>query len=200
MCKYMGWWDELFESLPATVQTLIIPECYSYVPFEIFRDLKGSARSIQRLEIGRPLVDLETFALHHFISRFPAVTTLTLPVTIALETDAVGILDGEDNIGSSSAPPRLKHVEKDSLVEVLTFARPLVVPAFGFDGSLALEIDFLKTMVTKFPLLRRLNVPQESVKHADEEELVELSELLEGRASSEKIRHAGIFTYEEDIT
>lgn len=196
----MGWWDELFGSLPATVQTLIIPECYSYVPFGVFRDLKGSARSIERLEIGRPLVDLETFPLHHFVSRFPAITTLTLPVTITLEDDAAGVLEEEENMGSLSVPPRFNHIENDSLVEVLTFARPLVDPVFGFDGSLILKVDFLETMVTKFPLLRRLNVPQESVKHADEEELAELSGSLERRASSDKVHHAGIFTYEEDIT
>lgn len=183
----MAWWDELFESLPPTLETLIIPECYSYVPFWTFKDLKGFANSIKRLEIGKPSIDLEVLALHHVISRFPALTMLTLPVTISLEE--------EDNIESLPMSPG-----KGSLVEVLTFARPLVPLGFGFNGSPLVKIDLLGTMVTKFPLLQRVNVPNESVKLADEAEMTRLSEVLEERAPSDKVHSAGIFTYSEDIS
>jgi len=192
MCKHTGWWDELFESFPTTLETLIIPNCYSYDPFWNFRDLREFATSIKRLEIGTPLVDLELLPLHQVISRFPSLTMLTLPVTISWRE--------EGDIGGLSGSPSLDDIAKGSLLEVLTFSRPLLPLGFGFGDAHTMDIELLRAVVTRFPLLQRVNVPNEAVDLADEAEMTKLSEVLEERAPSDKIHSAGIFTYSEGLS
>lgn len=196
---YMDWWDEFFDSLPETLQTFIIPECYSYVPLFIFKDLQRSAKSITAFEIGRSSDDGEIVSLHHLLSRFPATTALTVPATmkIALEDHTLGFWADEESWESLYIPSTTKIVQKYSLVEELTFSRPPISVAFGFRGSINLKGFFLKAIVASFPLLRRLNIPKESIdftdKDEDDEELSELCEVLESRASPDQLQNAGIF-------
>ncbi|KAK5065295.1 hypothetical protein LTR84_001133 [Exophiala bonariae] len=208
MCIYVHlhvrWWDEFLSSLPASLGTLIIPDFLSYHSFYICKDIQVSAKSITRLELGRAKDDDCIAHLPYFLACFPSLTTLTVPVTIRIALADLNLDHWfDDDMWETLYHPggalanSDQSIQRNSLVKELTFSLPPTSVAFGFHGSINMDVFFLKAIVASFPLLQRVNIPIGSIKILDEDdnqdELQEICQILESRAPSDESQYAGIF-------
>lgn len=204
MCTHEHWWSEFFTSLPATLETLIISEFHSYHSFYICKDLQGSAKSIKNLELGRAKDDDYLAHLPFFLARFPSITKLSVPVTmrIALSDAPLNRWFDDDMWKTLYHPGGAmtnidRKIQRDSLLEELTFSQPPTSVAFGFRGSMRLDVFFLKAIVESFPLLKTLRIPTGSITTLvgddNQDELYNMCQVLDDRAPADRLQYAGIF-------
>ncbi|KIX10288.1 uncharacterized protein Z518_01370 [Rhinocladiella mackenziei CBS 650.93] len=175
-------WTTLIESWPKSLKTLKFEDCMQYADLQTLALCETRANYIRCLEIGLERKE-SWFPWTPVLSVFPQLKAIKFPAWTMRRQAFVGTQ-------GTLLREFLKKIERDNLLEVLTFTPQQPEPTHPNN----LPIDVLHSFVDKFPRLRRLEIAKKDLDtNVELPALERLGSVLELRATPGERESAGLF-------